>query len=127
MTKRGVEREQILIRLDRGDDVGMELTPLTSAAVDLAALLAGSFDQDATHGRRRCREEMTSAVPAGRRFFAVADQPEVDPCTKAGLESMARLLAGQFPGGQLAEFVVDQRQEPAASCRRRLVRSSKGW
>src|SRR5271156_2639251 len=39
--QRGVEREQFLIRLWRGGEVGMELLPLSSAAVDLAALLAG--------------------------------------------------------------------------------------
>ena len=34
--QRGVECEQILIRLGRGDEVGMEFPPLSSAAVDLA-------------------------------------------------------------------------------------------
>ena len=51
--QRGVECEQILVRFGGGGDVGMEFPPLSCAAVDLATFLAGAFDQDASHGRRR--------------------------------------------------------------------------
>jgi hypothetical protein len=65
--------EKILVRLGRGAEVGMEFPPLSFAAVDLATLPAGSFVQDAPHGRRRSREEMTAADPVAGDAIAETD------------------------------------------------------
>jgi len=71
----GVECEQILIRLGRGDQVGTKFLPLTSIAVDLSTLLAGALDQDSTHRGGGGREEIPAPIPVPR--VAVADQPQV--------------------------------------------------
>jgi hypothetical protein len=71
------------------------------AAVDLAALLAGSFDQDSMHGGRGRREKMSASIPALR--LAVADQPQVSLVDeRRGLQCLPGLLASQFVCGQLA-------------------------
>jgi hypothetical protein len=111
LCRRGIEREQVLVRLRRRDEVGTEfLTPM-SAAVDPAAPPAGAFDRDAPHGGGRRGEEV--AAPAPPPIRAVADQPQVGIVEQGrGLERLARSLAGELSRGRLAVLVMDQRQEP---------------
>ena len=74
------------------------------------ALRRALLDEDAAHGLGRRGEEVAAAVPAPGRL--VADQPEVGLVDQGrGLERLARLLLRQPLGGELAQLVVDQRQE----------------
>src|SRR5262249_39639213 len=55
-------------------------------------------------------EEVAPALPGPLR--PTADQPQVGLVDqRRGLERLAGLLLRQLPGGQLAQLVVDQRQE----------------
>ena len=70
-------------------------------------LAAGSVDQDEVHGLRGGGEEVTAACE-----LAIADEPQVRLMDQGrGVECLARLLAGQPLGGQLAQLIVDQGQE----------------
>ena len=74
------------------------------------AFAAGSFDEDAAHGFRRGGEEMAAAVPVLGLFHV--HQPQIGFMDQGrGLERLAGFFPGQFPRGQLAQLVVDQRQE----------------
>jgi hypothetical protein len=91
-----VQSEDVIVRLWRGDEVRMQFLALSFAAVDLATLLAGAFDQDTPHGRRRRREEMAPPAPAPLRV--VSNQPQVRFVDqRRRLESLPRLLAGESP------------------------------
>ena len=80
------------------------------AAVLLAALSAGVLDQDAPHRLGRGGEEMAPTVPlpvVGR-----PDEPYVSLVNQGGgLKRLPGSLLGQSMCGQLAELVVDERQE----------------
>ena len=81
------------------------------AAVLRASLAAGAVDQDPPHGLGRGGEEVAAAVPVPGSLSA-SDQPEVRLVDQGrGLERLAGLLLRQLLGGQLAQLVVDQRQE----------------
>ena len=74
-----------------------------------AGLAAGVLDEDAAHGLGRGGEEVAAAVPAR---VVRPDEPEVGLVDQGrGLERLARLLLRQPLGGELAQLVVDQRQE----------------
>ena len=81
-----------------------------AAALLRGPLAAGVLDQDAAHGLGGGREEVAAAVPVlgvGR-----ADEPEVRLVDQGGgLEGLAGLLAGQPGGGELAQLVVDEREQ----------------
>jgi hypothetical protein len=61
-------------------------------------------------GLGRRREEVAAMVPGMVR--RLADQPQVGFMYQGGgLKRLPRLFLGQPCGGQLAQFVVDQRQQ----------------
>jgi len=67
------------------------------------------FDQDSAHGLGRGGEEMSAAVPMG---WTTADQPE--PCLMdqgCGLEGVAGRFLGHLVRCQLAQFLIDQREQ----------------
>src|SRR5262249_71798 len=71
---------------------------------------ASVLDQDAPHRLGRGGKEMTAIVPA--RFLPVADQAQVGFVNQGRrLQRLPRLFLGQLLGGQLAQLVVDQRQD----------------
>ena len=88
--------------------VEVHATPV--APVLRALLAAGAVDQDPPHRLGRGGEEVAPAVPACSA--ARVHQPQVGLVDQGrGLEGLPGLLAGQPLGGQLAQLVVDQRQE----------------
>jgi hypothetical protein len=73
-------------------------------------LAAGVLDQDPAHRLRGCCEEVIMAVPL--RPGTLADEPEIRLVHQIGkLEALPRVLAGELPGGESAQFLVDQRQD----------------
>ena len=73
-------------------------------------LLAGALDEDAAHGLGRGGEEVPPAVPVLGQV--AADQPEVGLVDQGGrLERLARVLAPEPRGGELAQLGVDEREE----------------
>src|SRR5262249_7401166 len=68
------------------------------------------FDQDPAHRLRGRREEVSMAVPL--RLGTLTDEPEIGLVHQIGrLKALPRILAREPPAGQLAQFLVDQRQE----------------
>jgi hypothetical protein len=68
-------------------------------------------DEDAAHGLGGCGEEVAPTAPILR--LVPAGEPEVGLVDEGRrLEGLAGPLAGQLPGGQPAQFVADQREEP---------------
>src|SRR5262249_21188977 len=105
-----VEVEQLVRRFRQGDvDVFEAQSPPAAAALEPAPV-AGAVDEDAAHGLGGGSEEMPAAVPVP--FLVVPDQAQVGLVNQGGgLERLSRLLVGQLLGGELAQLVVDQRQE----------------
>src|SRR5262249_36625534 len=89
----------------------------TAAAAFEALAVASAVNQDSPHGLGRGREKMAPAVPGFRwlvagRWWLVADKTKVRLVNEGGwLQSLARLFAGDLLRRQLAQFVVDERQE----------------
>jgi hypothetical protein len=73
-------------------------------------LAAGVVDEDVPHGFGTGGVEVVSALPGA--LDRPADEAEVGLVDQGGgLERLARRLVGQAVGGELAQLVVDQRQE----------------
>ena len=88
----------------------VEVEPAASAPGLAGLLVPGPVDQDAPHGLGGRGEEVPAAVPVPG--LLPAHQPEVGLVDQGGgLERLARLLLGQLLGRQLAQLVVDERQE----------------
>ena len=77
----------------------------------LGTFAAGVVDEDAAHGGRRCREEVT-AVIEDEACVGLAHQPQVGFVNQTGgVERLARFFLGHLPSSEPAQFVVDQRQK----------------
>ena len=88
----------------------VERPSLQAAAALPGPLATGVVDEDAAHGLGRRREEVVATLPFPG--LVPADQPDVGLVHQSGgLDGLAGLLPRQPPGGELAEFVVDQRQQ----------------
>jgi hypothetical protein len=77
--------------------------------VALALFAPGGFDQNPPHGFGGGREEMPTAIPP-----MVPRTDESQPSLVhegGGLEGLARHFVGHLVRRELAQFVVDQRQE----------------
>src|SRR5206468_11599450 len=87
------------------------------AAVLGQLLPPGRFDEDPPHRFRRGGEEVPPALE-----LLVAHQAQVRFVNQGGgLERLPRRLVSQLPGGQLAQLVVDQRQELTGGVRVALI------
>src|SRR5262249_37403378 len=102
---------------------GRRLVQVESAAgatVLEAAFAARVVDEDASHGFRGGREEVSPAVPV--RGPVNVHEAEVGLVDQGGgLEGLAGLLLRQPPCSQLPQLVVDQRQELAGGTRVALL------
>ncbi len=106
-----VEREQFVGCLVRGEVNPVQVDPIEAAGVADARLAPGVLDEDAPHGLGRRAEEVAAAVP--RLCIVMTHQAQVRFVDQGRrLKSLAGFLPGETGGGQLAEFLVDQRQEP---------------
>ena len=75
-----------------------------------AALVAGAIDEDQAHRLGRRREEVVAALPSPPP--AAPDQSQICLVDQGrGLEGLPGLLLREPLCGQLAQLVVDQRQE----------------
>src|SRR5262245_61723004 len=82
----------------------------------LPAFTTRIFNQQAAHGFGRRDEKMSSTVPLP--VLVTGDQAEIGLMHKGGrLQRLARLFLSELGGGQLTQFVVNQRQKLRGSCR----------
>jgi hypothetical protein len=80
------------------------------AAVFEAALAPGVLDENAAHGLGRGGKEGAAAVPVRRR--PIVDQAQIRFMYQGGgLKRLAGALLGQSLSGQLAQLVINQRQQ----------------
>src|SRR5262249_62420836 len=80
------------------------------AAMPHAPLSASPFDEDAPHGLGGGGEEVTAAIPGLRGVGT--DKPQIRFMDERGrLKCLPWLLLGQLLSGQLAQLVIDQRQQ----------------
>src|SRR5262245_29650008 len=100
MLSRHIERDSLTLQID---------TMPSAAALD-ASLASGVVDEDTPHGLSSGSEEVAAAVPVLR--FLSFHQAQIGFMNKSrGLERLPRLLLRQLLRRQLAELVVDERQE----------------
>jgi hypothetical protein len=82
----------------------------SAAAVLDAGLAPGAFDEDAAHRLSGRSEEVPAAVPV--QILTPADQAQVGFVDQGGrLKCFIGLLVGELRRRQLAQLVVDQRQQ----------------
>src|SRR5262245_35938207 len=107
----GLVQGEEVIRRGEGDGLGLlEVAAAVPPASLLGALATGAIDEDPAHGLGRSGEEVAPAVPPPGLLGI--DQPEIRLVHQRGrLERLAGPLLGQPLGRQLAELVVDQREQ----------------
>ena len=111
-----VDVEKLVRRRGEADVGGVEGHTTTPAAAFVGLLAAGLIDENAAHRLGRGGEEVTAAVPG--RLVPLADQAQVGLVNEGGgLERLPRLFLRQLLRGQLAQLVVDERQQPAGGLR----------
>jgi hypothetical protein len=95
-----IGRGIVVLDIDEGN-------PATTAAVPPRRLAARIVDQDETHGFGGSGKEVTAA-----RELSIANQPQVCLMNQTGgLQRLPRFLLRQLLAGELAQLVIDQRQE----------------
>ena len=105
-----VERQEIVRRSFNRQSRVVEANSLPSAAVFDSLLAAGVVDEDSSHRLGGGGEEVPPRIPA--RGLHAADELNVSVVNQSrGLQSLPGLLVDQLLRGQLAQFVVDERQE----------------
>src|SRR6266851_9797296 len=88
----------------------MQFHSLDTAAPLLAALAASLVDEDPPHGCGRSSKEMSPITVQTRHL--TTDQPQVGLVHQgSGVKRLARLFMGHLLGGQLTQFIVDERKE----------------
>ncbi len=105
-----VEGNQIVAERVNKDQVIIQLNSVLSAALFKPPLAPSVLHQNATHGSRSSREEVTLSIP-----FTVAvgtDQAQVGLVNQGSrLNGLSWRLTLEFLGRQGAKFLVDDRQE----------------
>jgi len=107
--QRVIEGEEILV--GRGRRLVRQLDASPSATMSDALLAARVLDKDAPHRLSRRGEEVAATVPT--LGLLGIDEPNVrfmDQCRC--LERLPRLFPGQLVRRQLAQLIIDQRQQP---------------
>jgi hypothetical protein len=109
-----VKQENLARRRVGGQAIEARVLAPPPAAVLLPQFAAGIFNENPPHRLGRGAEEVTSATP-------VLDALDVDEANvrlvheSRGLKRVPRFLARQALGGQLAKFVVHQREQRSRS------------
>ena len=105
-----IEKQQLLLSGNNSDlNVG-QAHALKLATMFLAILSAGILDEYSPHRLGSGRKEMATRVPVLSHVYIY--QPHVRLMhQRCGLERLVRLLLGHLRSSQLAQFLVDERQE----------------
>ncbi len=107
--QRFIDREQFILRRGDNEICIQFLNAHRIPAFGQHLLPPCPFDEDAPHGFRGRAEKMTAIFPA-LVFVSGNTQPGFVN-ERRGLERLARLFAGHFGGGQLAQFRIDERKQ----------------
>jgi hypothetical protein len=100
-----VERQQAVVRVDRGHVA--ELDPPPPAAMLRTIPAAGGLDEDAPHDLGRGGEEVPAAIE-----LLVAHQPQIGFADQGGgVEDVAGGFCSHARGRQLPQLVVNEREQ----------------
>jgi hypothetical protein len=85
-----------------------------------ARIAAGAFDEDTAHRLGRRGEEVPATIPV--LGLVNVYQPQIGLVDQSsGLEGLAGLLLSEPLGRELAEFIIDQREQPVGGTRIALL------
>src|SRR5262245_19283893 len=105
-----VDRQRFLDIAGRRDAGFVQFVPTVLAAALRRMPSPGLIDEDAAHGLGSGGEEVAAAIPP--LHLLGVHQPQIGLVDQSGrLEGLAWFLLGQLLGRQLAQLIVDQRQE----------------
>jgi hypothetical protein len=100
-----VERQQAVVRVDRGHVAGLDPPPPAAMLRTIPA--AGGLDEDAPHDLGRGGEEVPAAIE-----LLVAHQPQIGFADQGGgVEGVAGGFRGHARGRELAQLVVDEGEQ----------------
>src|SRR5258707_814240 len=111
--ERLINGQHLVVGCGRGDFEMLDIERGLTGTVTQGLLATGVFDENTAHGFSGCAEEMRAAVPG-----LVLAAPEPQPGfmhQRRGLQRLARGFMGHFASGELAQFIIDQRQQLARS------------
>jgi len=117
-----IDRQDGFIAIDGRQFDMREIHALQFAPMPLARFLAGSINQNPAHRFGGRSEKMAAAVPNLLLLRSYETQPRFMHQGR-GLERLSGFFLGHFIRGELAQFLVDQRQQltgrlPVASINR---------
>ncbi len=120
LDERVVQRDQLFVIGVQGDFDLVKVDAVAFTPSFGTLLVACAIEKNPPHRFSRRRKEMAPTVPALN--FGRVDQPEIRVVDQGGgLERLPGLLLRQPEGGQLAQLVVDQRQELLGGARVALL------
>ena len=105
--QRLVEGQQVVRPFGQADLLRLERSAAHFTAVPAAGLASGVVNQDTPHGLGRGGKEVAAVfkmLAAGQAEVGLVDQ-------RGRFERLAGPFLRQFPRGQLAQLVIDQRQK----------------
>jgi hypothetical protein len=107
-----MQRQQLIVVHAGGEFQAVEVKvhPLRLAPMAHGIFAPRVVNQDAAHGVGRGCVKMR-AVPPRNLMIAAETQPRLVNQSR-GLQRLARIFARHFNRGELAQFVIDQRQQP---------------
>src|SRR5262245_23970779 len=105
-----VDRQRFLDIAERRDAGFLQFVPTVLAAALRRMPSPGLIDEDAAHGLGSGGEEVAAAIPP--LHLLGVHQPQIGLVDQSGrLDGLAWFLLGQLLGRQLAQLIVDERQE----------------
>lgn len=118
-----MQGKQLPVVHTRGEIEAVEIHALRSAAMPQIIFASCVVDQDAAHRLSGGGKKMSPVLPL-RLLIATQAQPSFVN-ESGGLQGLAGILTGHFLRGELAQFLIDQRQEFVRRLRIALIQALK--
>lgn len=104
-----VQSEQLLVVHGGGKVESIQIDAFLSAAVPQVVFASGMINEDAAHGFGGGGKEVRAILPRGLVVPAESQPGFVNQ--GGGLQGLAGRFTRHFLRGELAQFLIDQRQE----------------
>ena len=118
-----VEREQLFVVRGGGEVEAVEIYSLCSAAVTLIVFATCIINEDPAHGLGGSGEEVRTVLPIWL-FIPAQSQPGFMN-QRRGLQGLPGVFARHLLRGELAQFLIDKRQECVRRVRIALIQPLK--